>query len=187
MRKTVGSIAAAASLAVVLVLSACAGDDSSASDTAPAGSAAAGSDAPSATNTPSGTGASVNDACSLVTIDEVAAVTQVEVTPDPQPSSATACAYDSPSSGIFYTINLATLPKADQDAFDAAVAGQEQGGHITVIDDVGDGKAALVEHDVNQTLYARKGSTLVAITVFNEVNDPAAAAKQLMATALDRL
>ena len=181
MRKTVGSIAAAASLAVVLVLSACGGDDSSAGGTAPAGSAAAGSDAPS------GTATSVTDACSLVTIDEVAAVTQVEVTPDPQPSSATACAYDSPSSGIFYTINLATLPKADQDAFDAAVAGQEQGGHVTVIDDVGDGKAALVEHDVNQTLYARKGSTLVAITVFNEVNDPAAAAKQLMATALDRL
>ena len=181
MRKTVGSIAAVASLAVVLVLSACGGDDSSASGTAPAGSAAAGTD------TPSGTATSVNDACSLVTIDEVAAVTQVEVTPDPQPSSATACAYDSPSSGIFYTINLATLPKADQDAFDAAVAGQEQGGQITVVDDVGDGKAALVEHDVNQTLYPRKGSTLVAITVFNEVNDPAAAAKQLMATALDRL
>jgi hypothetical protein len=79
-----------------------------------------------------------------------------------------------PSSGIFYTINLATLPKADQGAFGAAVAGQEQGGQITVIDDVGDGKAALVKHDVNQTLYAQ-GSTLVAITVFNEVNDPAAA------------
>jgi len=122
-----------------------------------------------------------------VTIDEVAAVTQVEVTPDPQPSSAAACAYDSPSSGIFYTISLTTLPKADQDAFDAAVAGLEQGAHITVIDDVGDGKAALVEHDVNKTLYARKGSTLVAITVFNEVNDPSAAAKQLMTTALDRL
>jgi hypothetical protein len=181
MRKTVGSIAAVASLAVVLVLSACGGDDSSANGTAPAGSAAAGTDAPS------GTATSVNDACSLVTIDEVAAVTQVEVTPDPQPSSATACADDSPSSGVFYAINLATLPKADQDAFDAAVAGQEQGGQITVIDDVGAGKAALVKHDVNQTLYARKGSTLVAITVFNEVNDPAAAAKQLMATALDRL
>jgi hypothetical protein len=181
MRKTVGSIAAAASLAVVLVLSACGGDDSGASGTAPAASAAAGTDAPS------GTASSVNDACSLVTIDEVAAVTQVEVTPDPQPSSATACAYDSPSSGIFYTINLTTLPKADQPAFDAAVAGQEQGAHITVINDVGDGKAALVEHDVNQTLYARKGSTLVAVTVFNEVNDPAAAAKQLMTTALDRL
>ncbi len=178
MRKTVGSIAAAASLAVVLVLSACGGDDSSANGSAPAGSAAAGTD------TPSGTASSVNDACSLVTIDEVAAVTQVEVTPDPQPSSATACAYDSPSSGIFYAINLTTLPKADQRAFDAAVAGQEQGGHLTVIDD---GKAALVEHDVNQTLYSRKGSTLVAITVFNEVNDPAAAAKQLMTTALGRL
>jgi len=166
---------------MILMLSACGGDDSSASGSTPAGSAAAGTDAPS------GTAANVNDACSLVTIDEVAAVTQVEVTPDPQPSSATACAYDSPSSGIFYTINLTTLPKADQDAFDAAVAGQEQGAHITVVDDVGDGKAALVEHDVNQTLYARKGSTLVAITVFNEVNDPAAAAKQLMTTALDRL
>ena len=187
MRKTVGSIAAAASVAVILVLSACGGDDSGASATAPAGSAAAGTDAPSGTDTPSGTGASVNDACSLVTIDEVAAVTQVEVTPDPQPSSATACAYDSPSSGIFYTISIQTLPKADQAAFDAAVAGQEQGREITVIDGVGDGKAALVKHDVNQTLYARKGSTLVAITVFNAVNDPTAAAKQLMTTALDRL
>ena len=162
------------------MLSAC-GDDSSATGTTPTASAAAGTDAPS------GTAANVNDACSLVTIDEVAAVTQVEVTPDPQPSSATACGYDSPSSGVFYTINLTALPNADQDAFDAAVAGREQDGHITVIGDVGDGKAALVEHDVNQTLYARKGSTLVAITVFNEVNDPAAAAKQLMTTALDRL
>ena len=181
MRKTVGSVTFAASVALILTLSACGGDDSSASGTAPAGSAAGGTDAPS------GTASSVNDACALVTIDEVAAVTQVEVTPDPQPSSATACAYDSPSSGIFYTINLTTLPKADQPAFDAAVAGQEQGGHITVIDDVGDGKAALIQHDVNQTLYARKGSTLVAITVFNEVNDPAAAAKQLMTTTLNRL
>ena len=162
------------------MLSAC-GDDSSATGTTPPGSTAPGADAPS------GTAANVSDACSLVTIDEVAAVTQVEVTPDPQPSSATACAYDSPGSGIFYTIDITTLPKADQDAFDAAVAGQEQGGHITVVDNVGDGKAALVPHDVNQTLYARKGSTLVAITVFNEVNDPAAAAKQLMTTALDRL
>jgi hypothetical protein len=166
---------------MILMLSACGDDDGSASGTTLAGSAAAGTDAAS------GTAANVSDACALVTIDEVAAVTQVEVTPDPQPSSATACAYDSPSSGIFYTINLTALPKADQDAFDAAVAGQEQGGNITAVDDVGDGKAALVQHDGNQTLYARKGSTLVAITVFNEVNDPAAAAKQLMSTALDRL
>ena len=168
-------------MAVILMLSGCGGDDSGASDTTPAASTAAGDDAPS------GTAASVNDACSLVTIDEVAAVTQVEVTPDPQPSSATACAYDSPTSGIFYAISIQTLPKADQDAFDAAVAGQEQGTEISEVDGIGDGKAAIVEHDVNHTLYARKGSTLVAITVFNAVNDPTAAAKQLMTTALDRL
>jgi hypothetical protein len=181
MRKTVGPIAAAASVAVILTLSACGGDDSGASDTTPVASTAAGSDAPS------GTAGGVNDACSLVTIDEVAAVTQVEVTPDPQPSSATACAYDSPTSGIFYAISIQTLPKADQGAFDTAVAGREQGAEIREVDGVGDGKAAIVEHDVNHTLYARKGSTLVAITVFNAVNDPTAAAKQLMATALDRL
>ena len=183
MRRTVGTVVAAASVAVTaaLLLPACGGDDSGASSATAAASAASGSDAASGTVT------SVNDACALVTIDEVAAVTQVEVTPDPQPSSPTACAYDSPTSGIFYSIALEQLPKADQDAFDTAVKGREQGAQITEVDGVGDGKAALVEHDVNHTLYARKGDTLVAITVFDAVNDPAAAAKKLMTTALERL
>jgi hypothetical protein len=122
-----------------------------------------------------------------VTIDEVAAVTQVEVTPDPQPASATSCAYDSPDSGVFSIINLQTLPKADQDTFDTAVNGQEKGFTVTPIAHMGDGKAGLVEHDVDHTLYARKGSTLVSITVFNAVNDPTAAASMLMTTALDRV
>ncbi len=174
MRKLVGALA----LAAALMLAACGGDDS--------GNAAATSDAPASAAT-SGTGAAVDDACALVTIDEVAAVTQVEVTPDPQPSSPSSCAYDSPDSGTFYVINLQTLPKGDQDAFDTVVAGQEQSATITPIDGVGDGKAALVEHDINHTLYARKGSTLVSITVFNAVNDPTAAATELVKTALDRV
>jgi hypothetical protein len=172
MRKLLGAVA----LATVLALAACGGDDS--------GTAAATSAGGTAT---SAAGAVVDDACALVTIDEVAAVTQVEVTPDPQPSSPSSCAYDSPDSGIFYVINLQALPKADQDAFDTVVQGQEQSATITPVDGVGDGKAALVEHDVNHTLYARKGSTLVSITVFNAVNDPTAAATELMKTALDRV
>ena len=175
MRKWVGVVV----LTAAVVLAACGGDDSDDAGAATTGAAPSGG-AP-------GTTAAVADACSLVTIDEVAAVTQVEVTPDPQPSSATSCAYDSPDSGVFYVINLRTLPKADQDAFDTAVKGQEQGSTVTPIDGVGDGKAALVEHDVNHTLYARKGSTLVSITVFNAVNDPTAAATELMKTALDRV
>jgi hypothetical protein len=172
MRKLLGAVA----LATVLALAACGGDDS--------GTAAATSAGSTAT---SATGAVVDDACALVTIDEVAAVTQVEVTPDPQPSSPSSCAYDSPDSGIFYVIDLQALPKADQDAFDTVVQGQERSATITPVDGVGDGKAALVEHDVNHTLYARKGSTLVSITVFNAVNDPTAAATELMKTALDRV
>ena len=73
----------------------------------------------------------------------------------------------------------------DQETFDAPV-GSGAGVHVTV-EGIGDGTAALVEHDVNDTLYARKGTTLVAITVFNAVNDPTAAAKALMKTALDRV
>ncbi|HTN80788.1 MAG TPA: DUF3558 family protein [Acidimicrobiales bacterium] len=176
MRKTAGVI-----MLVVLALAAC-GDDS--------GSAAApgtsGADAPAA-SAASGTAATVDDACALVTVDEVAAVTQVEVTPDPQPSSAVSCVYDSPQSGIFYSIFLQQLPKGDQNTFDQTVAGQEQGFTITPIDGVGDGKAAIVEHADNHIIYARKGNTLVSITVFDDVNDPAAAAKALMNTALGRL
>ncbi len=172
MRKLVGATA----LAAVLMLAGCGGDDGGSTAGTSAGSAA-----------PAGTAAAVDDACALVTIDEVAAVTQVEVTPDPQPSSSSSCAYDSPNSGIFYVIDIQPLPKADQDAFDTAVEGREQSATITPLDGVGDGKAALVEHDVNHTLYARKGSTLVSITVFNAVNDPTAAATELMNTALDRV
>jgi len=167
---------------VALALAACGGDDS--------GSAVApgvnGSDAPAASS-PSGTAAAVDDACALVTVDEVAAVTQVEVTPDPQPSSAVSCVYDSPQSGIFYSIFLQQLPKGDQATFDETVAGQEQGFTVTPIDGVGDGKGAIVEHADNHIIYARKGNTLVSITVFDDVNDPAAAAKALMNTALGRL
>ena len=178
MRRLVGAIA----LAAVLLLAACGGDD----DGGAVATSGGGTESPTS-DAPSGTAEAVDDACALVTIDEVAAVTQVEVTPDPQPSSATSCAYDSPDSGVFYIINLQTLPEADQDAFDTAVEGQEQSSTISSIDGVGDGKAALVEHDVNHTLCARKGTTLVSITVFNAVNDPTAAATELMKTALDRV
>ena len=109
------------------------------------------------------------------------------MTPDPQPASPTACTYDSPGSGIFYAINLETLAGDDQETFDSTVSGHEHGFTVTSVDGIGDGTAAAVEHDVNHTLYARKGKTLVAITVFNAVNDPTASAKALMKTALDRV
>ena len=165
-----------------LALAACGDDSGSAS--APS---ANGSDAPVAASAPSGTAAAVDDACSLVTVEEVAALTQVEVTPDPQPPSAVSCVYDSPQSGIFYSIFLQKLPKGDQDTFDKTVADEEQGFTITPVDGIGDGKAAIVEHADNNILYARKGDTLVSITVFDALNDPAAAAKALMTTALGRL
>lgn len=183
MRKWVGILV----LIVVVGLAACGGDDSDGGNATGDGNAGTTASAVANEATPSATSGTVSDACSLVTIDEVAAVTQVEVTPDPQPSSGTSCAYDSPDSGIFYVINIQPLDKGDQDVFDAAVEAHEQGATITPVDGVGDGKAAIVEHDVNHTLYARKGSTLVSITVFNAVNDPTAAATELMKTALDRL
>ncbi len=109
------------------------------------------------------------------------------MTADPQPATPTACAYDSPGSGIFYAINVQTLSDDDQETFDSTVSGQERGFPVTPVEGVGDGTAAAVEHDVKDTLYAHKGNTLVAITVFNAVNDPTAAAKALMKTALDRV
>jgi hypothetical protein len=179
MRRRVAGVAAVVVLAVLSV-TACGGDDSN------TGAATSGSDDPASSSAaPAGTAATT--ACALVTIDEVAAITQVEVTADPQPATPTACAYDSPGSGIFYAINLQTLSDDDQKTFDRTVSGHEQGFTVTTVEGIGDGTAAAVEHDVNDTLYARKGNTLVAITVFNAVNDPTAAAKALMKTALDRV
>ncbi len=164
----------------MLSVTACSGGDSG------AGAATSGSDDPASRSAaPAGTAATA--ACALVTIDEVAAITQVEVTADPQPATPTACTYDSPGSGIFYAINLQSLSDDDQETFDSTVSGQERGFTVTPVEGIGDGTAAAVEHDDNDTLYAREGNTLVAITVFNAVNDPTAAAKALMKTAIDRV
>ena len=93
MRKRVGLAATVVAVAVPSV-TACRGDDSGST----AGTSGSGDSA-------SSTAATTADACALITIDEVAAITQVEVTPDPQPSSPTACSYDSPDSGIFNAVN----------------------------------------------------------------------------------
>ena len=75
----------------------------------------------------------------------------------------------------------------DQASFNTLVKGQDSGSTITPVTGIGDGTAALVKHQDNVKVYARKGTTWIAVTVFNNAADPTANAQQLMRTALGRL
>jgi hypothetical protein len=55
------------------------------------------------------------------------------------------------------------------------------------VENIGDGTAALVKHQDNVKVYARKGTTWIAVTVFNQAADSSANAQQLVRTALGRL
>jgi len=132
-------------------------------------------------------GASIDNACTLVTLDEVAATTKQAGITDAQPGNKTSCVYDTRATGIFFQINLGTLSKGDQASFDTLVKGQDSGSTITPVTGIGDGTAALVKHQDNVKVYARKGTTWIAVTVFNSAADPTANAQQLTRTALGRL
>jgi hypothetical protein len=139
------------------------------------------------TQASSGTAVTVTNACTLVTLDEVAAATKQTVIADAQAPSKTDCVYDTRATGIFFNLSLGTLTKADQATFDALVKGQDSGSTITPVSGIGDGTAALVKHQDNVKVYARKGTTWVSVTVFNNAADPSANAQQLSRTALGRL
>ena len=139
------------------------------------------------TSTVAASSGAVDNACTLVTLDEVAAATKQAVIADAQPGSKTSCVYDTRATGIFFSINVGTLTKGDQATFDALVKGQDSGSTISPVTGIGDGTAALVKHQDNVKVYARKGTTWVAVTVFNQAADASANAQQLIRTALGRL
>lgn len=141
----------------------------------------------STTQAASGGGATITNACTLVTLDEVAAATKQAVIADAQAPTKTNCIYDTRATGIFFDLSLGTLTKADQATFDALVKGQDSGSTITPVSGIGDGTAASVKHQDNVKVYAHKGTTWVSVTVFNTAADPSANAQQLIRTALGRL
>jgi hypothetical protein len=181
-------------MALVLSASACGGDDKSASPTTTVrvstttGAGASGQSTTTAGVT-TGQGATTaavgSSACALVSIDEVIAATKVAARSEQTQSGKTNCIYSGPT-GIFFVLDIQTLTKADQATFDAKVKGQESGS-LTSLSGIGEGNGSLAKHDDNVKVYARKGTTLVAITVFNTAADPSNNAQELLRKAMTRV
>jgi hypothetical protein len=180
---------------LVLSASACGGDDKSASPTttvrvpATTGAGASGQSTTtgSATGQSTTTGsASGTTPCALVPIEEVIAATKVAANAGSTQAGQTTCIYVGPL-GTFFRLDRETLTKADQATFDAKVKGQESGVSLTSLSGIGDGNGSLAKHADNVKVYARKGTTLLAITLYNTAADPTNNAQELLRKAISRV
>jgi hypothetical protein len=100
-------------------------------------------------------------------------------------TAAAGCQYNGPQ-GLLLSVQQSKLTKADQATFDAYVKAQESG-TTTKVASLGDGDGASAKHDINTTVYGRKGTTVVSATVFTGAADQAANAVTIVQKALAAL
>lgn len=167
-RVSVVSVSAAAAL----VLGACGGGGSSA---AKASSAATGS------------GGWFDDLCEILPPTDVSL--GATITEEAEQKSTTSCLYDMAANGLFLAMTLTKLAKADQASFDAQVKTMGSSMTLSPVTDLGDGTAQLGRNptDPGVTVFARKGSEMLSLTLLAGSSDLPGTAKDLAAKALSRL